>query len=42
MTTPAPALTKDIAGLAALFLTSGVTHLARPEVFEPLVPRATG
>ena len=40
MTTPAPALTKDIAGLAALFLTSGVTHLARPEVFEPLVPRA--
>lgn len=33
-------LTKDLAGLAGLFLTSGVTHLVRPEVFEPLVPRA--
>lgn len=33
-------LTKDVAGLATLFLTSGATHLLRPEVFEPLVPRA--
>ncbi|QGN57784.1 MauE/DoxX family redox-associated membrane protein [Nostocoides sp. HKS02] len=33
-------LTKDLAGLAGLFLTSGVTHLVKPEVFEPLVPRA--
>lgn len=38
MTTPVPALTRDIAGLAALFLTSGVTHLVRPQVFEPLIP----
>jgi uncharacterized membrane protein len=36
---PAP-LTKDLAGLAALFLTSGATHLARPRVFEPLMPPA--
>ena len=28
------------AGLAALFATSGTTHLVKPEVFEPLVPRA--
>lgn len=35
-----PPLSKDVAGLAALFLTSGVTHLAKPEVFEPLVPNA--
>ena len=33
-------LTKDVAGLAALFLTSGATHLARPQVFEPLMPPA--
>lgn len=33
-------LTKDIAGLAALFIASGTTHLVRPQVFEPLVPRA--
>ena len=38
--TPAPPLTRDVAGLAGLFLTSGVTHLVKPEVFEPLVPRA--
>jgi uncharacterized membrane protein len=37
MPTPAP-LTKNIVGLAGLFLTSGTTHLVRPEVFEPLVP----
>jgi uncharacterized membrane protein len=33
-----PPLTKDIVGLAGLFLTSGTTHLVKPEVFEPLVP----
>ena len=27
-------------GLAAAFATSGVLHLIRPEVFEPIVPRA--
>lgn len=35
-----PELTKDVAGLAALFLVSGTTHLVRPQVFEPLIPRA--
>lgn len=33
-------LTKDLVGLAALFITSGTTHLVKPEVFEPLVPHA--
>lgn len=33
-------LTKDIVGLAGLFLTSGTTHLVKPEVFDPLVPHA--
>ena len=33
-------LTKDIAALAGLFITSGTTHLVKPEVFEPLVPKA--
>lgn len=33
-------LTRDVAGLAAIFLTSGTTHLVRPQVFEPLMPRA--
>jgi uncharacterized membrane protein len=37
---PTPALSKDIVGLAALFATSGSVHLVRPEVFEPLIPRA--
>ncbi len=37
-TKPAVPLTKDITSLAALFLTSGSTHLLKPEVFEPLVP----
>jgi uncharacterized membrane protein len=32
-------LTRDIAGLVALFATSGTTHLVKPGVFEPLVPR---
>lgn len=35
-----PGLSRDVAGLAALFLVSGTTHLVKPEVFEPLVPRA--
>jgi uncharacterized membrane protein len=35
-----PELTRDIVGLAALFLVSGTTHLVRPDLFEPLVPRA--
>ena len=35
-----PELTRDIVGLAALFLVSGTTHLVQPEFFEPLVPRA--
>lgn len=38
MPAPTPALTKDIAGLAALFATSGTTHLVRPQVFEPMIP----
>lgn len=33
-----PALTKEIAGLAGLFLTSGITHLTRPEPYERIVP----
>ena len=37
MTTPAP-LSKDLVGLATLFITSGTTHLVKPELFEPLVP----
>ena len=32
--TPVPPLTRDVAGLAGLFLTSGVTHLVKPEVFS--------
>jgi len=35
-----PELTRDVVGLAALFLVSGTTHLVKPEVFEPLIPRA--
>ena len=31
-------ITKDIQGLAAIFATSGVIHLVKPEVFEPIVP----
>lgn len=30
------------AGLAALLGTAGVTHFARPRVFEPLIPRPLG
>lgn len=37
-TASTPDLTKDIAGLAGLFLTSGTVHLLRPQVFEGIVP----
>lgn len=33
-------LPRDLSGLAALFATSGALHLARPQVFEAIVPRA--
>lgn len=33
-------LTKDVVALAAIFLSSGTTHLVRPQVFEPIVPPA--
>jgi len=36
----APALTRQMSGLALLFLTSGVVHLVRPEVMQPMIPRA--
>lgn len=36
---PVPALTKDVIAVAGAFLASGVVHLARPQVFEPAVPR---
>jgi uncharacterized membrane protein len=36
---PAP-LTRRIVGLVLLFAASGSTHLVRPQVFEPIVPRA--
>lgn len=39
MTPPAP-LTRGAQGIVAAFLMSGVVHLVRPEVFEPIVPRA--
>jgi uncharacterized membrane protein len=35
---PAP-LSYRVGGLALLFLASGTTHLVRPQVFEPTVPR---
>ena len=35
---PAP-LTRGIVGLALLFVGSGTTHLVRPQIFEPIVPR---
>jgi uncharacterized membrane protein len=31
-------LSKDVALLAGIFTVSGVTHLVKPEVFEPLMP----
>jgi uncharacterized membrane protein len=33
-----PRLPKDVALLAGILTVSGVTHLVRPEVFEPLMP----
>lgn len=38
-TTRTPALTKDVAGLAVLFATSGTTHLVRPQTFYGLIPQ---
>ena len=32
------ALAKDVTALAGIFAASGVLHLARPEVYEPLMP----
>ena len=32
------ALPKDVALLAGIFTVSGVTHLVKPEVFQPLMP----
>ena len=31
-------LPKDVAALAGIFAVSGVIHLAKPEVYEPLMP----
>lgn len=36
---PAPALDKPTVGLAALFATSGVIHMVRPQVFESIIPK---
>jgi uncharacterized membrane protein len=38
--TSTPALTEDVAGLAALFLASGATHLLRPQTFYGMIPRS--
>lgn len=38
MPSTTPPLDKATIGLAALFLTSGTTHLVRPQVFEGIVP----
>jgi uncharacterized membrane protein len=32
-------LPRDLQGLVALFATSGVLHLVRPQIFEAIVPR---
>jgi len=37
MTAPAP-LTRDIKVLSAIFVTSGIVHLVRPEAYEPIMP----
>jgi len=31
---------KDITALAGIFATSGVIHLVKPEVYEPIMPRS--
>jgi uncharacterized membrane protein len=33
-------VTRDLKGLAGLFLASGTLHLVRPQFFEPIVPRS--
>src|SRR5688572_29989907 len=33
-----PGVPKDVALLAGIFTVSGVTHLVKPQVFEPLMP----
>ena len=38
MTAPAP-LTRDIKFLSAVFVTSGIVHLVRPETYEPIMPK---
>jgi uncharacterized membrane protein len=38
MATPAP-LTRDIKVLAGVFVISGIVHLARPETYEPIMPK---
>jgi len=38
MAAPPTALSRDVAGLAALLAGSGVVHLVRPQVFEGIVP----
>lgn len=40
MRSPSPhgSISKDVALLAGIFTVSGVTHLVKPEVFEPLMP----
>ena len=38
MSTPA-ALTRDIKVLVGMFVASGMVHLARPQTFEPIMPR---
>lgn len=30
---------RDVLGLAAVFATSGAIHLAKPEVYEPIMPK---
>ena len=37
MSNPAP-LGRDLKVLAGVFAVSGITHLVRPETFEPLMP----
>ena len=37
---PTSPLSRDVAALAGLFAVSGTVHLVRPEVYEPIVPKA--
>ena len=39
MTSAQTPLTKDISALSAIFAVSGVLHLIKPEVYEPLMPK---